>query len=90
MLGISTVGWLKNEMPISFIRTKAQKTSPGPFAMAAVGINRVVGVTVRLAPRILTQWHMYTTTFDSKTGEWYIYIDGEEASAYGYRLKIRT
>jgi len=24
---------------------------------------------------------MYTTTFDSKTGEWYIYIDGKEASA---------
>ena len=24
---------------------------------------------------------MYTTTFDSKTGEWYIYIDAKEASA---------
>ena len=29
----------------------------------------------------ITQWHMYTTTFDSKTGEWYIYIDAKEASS---------
>jgi len=29
----------------------------------------------------ITEWHMYTTTFDSDTGEWYIYIDAEEASA---------
>ena len=29
----------------------------------------------------ITEWHMYTTTFDSKTGEWFIYIDAEEASA---------
>ena len=24
---------------------------------------------------------MYTTTYDSKTGEWYIYIDGKEESS---------
>ena len=29
----------------------------------------------------ITEWHMYTTTFDSNTGEWYIYIDAEEESA---------
>ncbi len=29
----------------------------------------------------ITEWHMYTTTFDSDTGEWYIYIDAEEESA---------
>ena len=29
----------------------------------------------------ITEWHMYTTTYDSDTGEWYIYIDAEEASA---------
>ena len=29
----------------------------------------------------ITQWHMYTGTFDSKTGEWFIYIDGEKASS---------
>ena len=28
----------------------------------------------------ITKWHMYTTTFDSKTGKWAIYIDAEEAS----------
>ena len=28
----------------------------------------------------ITEWHMYTTTFDSKTGKWAIYIDAEEAS----------
>lgn len=28
----------------------------------------------------ITQWHMYTTTYDSKTGRWTIYIDGEELS----------
>ena len=34
-----------------------------------------------VGPKDITEWHMYTTTFDSDTGEWYIYIDGEEASA---------
>ncbi|MXY99618.1 LamG domain-containing protein, partial [Candidatus Poribacteria bacterium] len=29
----------------------------------------------------ITEWHMYTTTFDSDTGEWYIYIDAEEESS---------
>ncbi len=28
----------------------------------------------------ITKWHMYTATFDSATGEWKIYIDGEVAS----------
>lgn len=28
----------------------------------------------------ITKWHMYTCTFDSKTGEWKIWIDGEEES----------
>ena len=31
-------------------------------------------------PDDITQWHMYTTTFDSASGEWFIYIDGEVAS----------
>ena len=31
-------------------------------------------------PADITQWHMYTTTFDSATGEWFIYIDAEVAS----------
>ena len=33
-----------------------------------------------VGPKDITEWHMYTTTFDSKTGEWYIYIDGKVAS----------
>lgn len=33
-----------------------------------------------VGPKDITEWHMYTTTYDSKTGEWYIYIDGEVAS----------
>lgn len=28
----------------------------------------------------ITKWHMYTTTYDSKTGKWAIYIDGDELS----------
>ena len=32
------------------------------------------------APADITQWHMYTMTFDSATGEWFIYVDGEVAS----------
>lgn len=28
----------------------------------------------------ITEWHMYTCTFDSATGEWNIYIDGEVQS----------
>ena len=31
-------------------------------------------------PDDITQWHLYTTTFDSATGKWFIYIDGEVAS----------
>ena len=31
-------------------------------------------------PDDITKWHMYTTTFDSASGEWFIYIDGEVAS----------
>ena len=34
-----------------------------------------------VGPKDITEWHMYTTTYDSKTGEWYIYIDGKEESA---------
>jgi len=36
---------------------------------------------VMLAPMILPIGTCYTTTFDGNTGEWYIYIDAEEASA---------
>ncbi len=31
-------------------------------------------------PDNITQWHMYTTTFDSASGKWMIYIDAEVAS----------
>ena len=31
-------------------------------------------------PDNITQWHMYTTTFDSASGKWIIYIDAEVAS----------
>ena len=34
-----------------------------------------------IGPKDITEWHMYTTTYDSKTGEWYIYIDGKEESS---------
>jgi len=30
-----------------------------------------------VGPDDITEWHMYTGTFDSATGEWYLYIDGE-------------
>ena len=33
-----------------------------------------------VGPNDITQWHLYTTTFDSATGKWFIYIDGEVAS----------
>lgn len=36
--------------------------------------------TNAVGPDDLTQWHMYTCTFDSATGAWAIYIDAEEAS----------
>lgn len=29
-----------------------------------------------VGPNDITEWHLYTTTFDSATGEWNIYIDG--------------
>jgi hypothetical protein len=31
-------------------------------------------------PTDITQWHMYTGTFDSSTGEWNLYIDGKVVS----------
>lgn len=36
--------------------------------------------TGAVGPKDITQWHMYTGTFDSKTGDWKIYIDGKEES----------
>ncbi len=33
-----------------------------------------------IGPADITKWHMYTTTFDSASGKWIIYIDGEVAS----------
>lgn len=31
-------------------------------------------------PADITQWHMYTGTFDSSTGEWNLYVDGKVVS----------
>ena len=30
-----------------------------------------------VGPDDITEWHMYTGTFDSTTGEWFLYIDGK-------------
>ncbi len=37
--------------------------------------------TGQIGPADITVWHMYTCTFDSKTGAWKIWIDGEEKSS---------
>ena len=42
---------------------------PGAWSDGAVG------------PDDITEWHMYTNTFDSSTGEWFIYVDAKEESA---------
>ena len=34
-----------------------------------------------VGPDDITDWHLYTTTFDSATGEWNIYIDGVAESS---------
>lgn len=34
-----------------------------------------------IGPADVTEWHMYTATWDSATGEWFIYIDAKEESA---------
>ena len=34
-----------------------------------------------VGPADVTEWHLYTTTYDSKTGKWIIYIDAKEESA---------
>lgn len=36
--------------------------------------------TGQIGPDDITEWHMYTGTFNSKTGDWKIWIDGEEKS----------
>ena len=36
--------------------------------------------TGQVGPKDITEWHMYTGTFDSKTGDWKLYIDGKEES----------
>jgi len=33
-----------------------------------------------VGPKDITTWHMYAGTFDSKTGDWKIFIDGKEES----------
>jgi hypothetical protein len=37
--------------------------------------------TGAVGPDDITEWHMYTCTYDSSTGEWKIYIDGEVESS---------
>ncbi len=37
--------------------------------------------TGQVGPDDITEWHMYTCTFNSKTGAWKIWIDGEEKSS---------
>lgn len=32
-------------------------------------------------PDDITEWHMYTVTYDSSSGDWFIYVDAEEASS---------
>ena len=34
----------------------------------------------KIGPKDITQWHMYTGTFDSKSGAWKLYIDGKVES----------
>jgi hypothetical protein len=36
--------------------------------------------TGAVGPDDITEWHMYTGTFDSATGEWFLYIDGKMES----------
>ena len=36
--------------------------------------------TGAVGPKDISEWHMYTGTFDSKTGDWKLYIDGKEES----------
>ena len=36
--------------------------------------------TGAVGPDDITEWHMYTCTFDSATGDWKIFIDAQEAS----------
>ncbi len=36
--------------------------------------------TGAVAPDDITEWHMYTGTFDSATGDWFLYIDGKMES----------
>ena len=31
-------------------------------------------------PNDITEWHMYTVTYNSETGKWFIYVDAEEKS----------
>jgi hypothetical protein len=35
----------------------------------------------QIGPKVITDWHLYTCTFDSATGKWNIYIDGVVASS---------
>lgn len=37
--------------------------------------------TNAVGPNDITEWHMYTVTYDSNSGDWLIYIDGKEESS---------
>lgn len=74
-------GWLVEKRD-AYILHPVQGTRNMAFCVVNGGPwNKPFGWdTGQIGPDDITQWHMYTCTFNSKTGDWKIWIDGEERS----------
>jgi hypothetical protein len=78
----NTAGWIVAKRPAFVLHPrKGTKTVLWVVSIAG-GWNTPHGWRAgEVGPDDITEWHMYTCTFDSSTGDWKIYIDGEEKSS---------
>lgn len=75
-------GWIVEKRDAYILHPNAGSTNVS-FCVANGGLWNLPNAwdTGAIGPDDITQWHMYTCTYDSSTGEWKIYIDGEVASS---------
>lgn len=74
-------GWIVEKRNAYIIHcNQGTKNVAFPICNGACWNKPVSWDTGAVGPEDITQWHMYTGTFDSSTGEWKLYIDGAVAS----------
>jgi len=74
-------GWMVEKRDAYIIHPNQGTTNVAfPICNGACWNKPVSWDTGAVGPKDITQWHMYTGTFDSKTGDWKLYIDGKVES----------